>query len=53
MITEFEVLDLNNQIYVLRDFNINLLIRNKYLLNKPNGTNQINKDFFQNIKIYK
>ena len=36
MITEFEALDLDNEIYVLGDFNINLLFRDKYVLNKSN-----------------
>ena len=53
MITEFEALDLNNEIYGLGDFNINLLFRGKYLLNKPNETKKIDKDLFQEIKRYK
>ena len=36
IITEFEALDLDNEIYVLGDFNINLLFRDKYVLNKSN-----------------
>ena len=43
MITGFEALDHNKEIYVLGDFNINLLFRDKYVLNKPNGTNKIHK----------
>ena len=34
MITEFEVLDLNNKIYVLGDFDINLFFQDKYVLKK-------------------
>ena len=36
IITEFEALDLDNEIYFLGDFNINLLFRDKYVLNKSN-----------------
>ena len=32
MITEFEALDINNEIYVLEEFNINLLFREKKFL---------------------
>ena len=53
MITEFEALDLNNEIYVLGDFNINLLFRGKYVLNKPNETKKIDKDLLPEIKRYK
>ena len=38
MITEFEALDLNDEIYVLGNFNTNLLFRDKYVINKPNET---------------
>ena len=44
MITEFEALDLDKQIYVLGDFNINLLFGDKYVLNKPNKTKKLNKN---------
>ena len=53
MITVFEALDLNNEIYVIRDFNINLLFRGKYVLNKPNEIKKIDKDLFPEIKRYK
>ena len=53
MITEFEALDLNNEINVLRDFNINLLFRDKYVLNKLNETKKIDKDLLPEIKRYK
>ena len=38
MITEFEALDLNDEIYVLGNFNTNLLFRDKYVINEPNET---------------
>ena len=41
MITEFEALDLNNEIYVLGDFNLNLLFKDKYVLIKPNESKKI------------
>ena len=53
MITEFETLDLHNEIYVLGDFNINLLFRGKYVLNKPNETKKIDKYLLPEIKRYK
>ena len=53
MITEFEALDLNNEIYVLKDFNKNLVFRNKYILNKPNETKTIDKDLLPETKRYK
>ena len=53
MITEFEALDFNNEIYVLGDFNINLLFWGKYVLNKPNETKKIDKDLLPEIKRYK
>ena len=53
MITEFEALNLNNEIYVLEDFNINLLFRGKYVLNKLNETKKVDKDLLLEIKRYK
>ena len=44
MITDFEALNLNTKIYVLADFDINLLFRDKYVLNKPNETKKIDKE---------
>ena len=44
MITEFEALDLDNEIYVLGDFNINLLFRDKYVLNKSNVIKKLDKN---------
>ena len=53
LITEFEALDLDNEIYVLGDFNINLLIRDKYVLNKPNEIKKLDKNLLPEIKRYK
>ena len=36
IITEVETLNLNDEHYVLGDFNINLLFKGKYIFNKPN-----------------
>ena len=44
MITEFEALDLDNQIDVLGDFNINVLFRDKYVLNKSNVIKKLDKN---------
>ena len=52
MITEFEALNLNSEIYILGDFNINLLFRDKYVLNKPNQTTKIEKDLLLQVKRY-
>ena len=53
MIAEFEALDLNKEIYVLGDFDINLLFRDKYVLNKPNETKRIDKDLLPELKRYR
>ena len=52
MITDFEALNLNNKIYVLADFDINLSFRDKYVLNKPNETKKIDKDLLPEIRRY-
>ena len=44
MIAEFEALDLDNEIYVLGDFNINLLFQDKYVLNKSTEIKKLNKN---------
>ena len=41
MITEFETLDLNNEIYILGDFIVNLLFWDKYVLNKGSFKNDV------------
>ena len=43
MITEFEALNLDNEIYILGDFNINLLYLDKYLPNKSNEIKKLDK----------
>ena len=52
MITGFETLDLDNDIYILGDFNINLLFRNKYALNKSNEIKKLDKNLLLEIKRY-
>ena len=51
MITEFEALDLDSEIYVLGDFNINLPFRDKYVLNKPNETKNLDQNLLPEKKI--
>ena len=41
MITESEAVDLDNEIYVLGNFNINVLFRDKYVLNKSKGITKL------------
>ena len=53
IITEFEALDLDNEIYVLGDFNINLLFQGKYVLNKSNEIKKLDKNLLPEIKRYK
>ena len=53
MITKFEALDLDNEICVLGDFNINLLFRDKYVLNKSNEIKILDKNLLSEIKRYK
>ena len=53
MITEFEALVLGNEIYVLDDFNINLLFRDKYVFNKSNEIKKLVKNLLPEIKRYK
>ena len=53
MITEFEALDLDNKIYVLGDFNITLLFRDKYVLNKSNAIKKLDKNLLPEIRRYK
>ena len=50
MITEFGALDLDNEIYILGDFNINLLFRDKYVLNKSNEIKKLDKNLLPEIK---
>ena len=53
IITEFEALDLDNKIYVLGGFNINLLFRDKYILNKSNEIKNLDKNVLPEIRRYK
>ena len=53
IITEFEAVDLDNETYDLGDFNINLLFRNKYVLNKSNEIKKLEKNLLPEIKRYK
>ena len=53
MITEFEALDLDYEIYVLGDFNINLPFRDKYVLNRSNEIKNHHKNLLPEIKRYK
>ena len=50
MTAEFEALDLNDEIYDLEDFSMNLLLGNKSVLIKLYQTNKLWKDFFPEIK---
>ena len=53
MIKDFEALNHNNEIYILGDFNVNLLFLDKYALSMPNETKTIDKDLLPEIKRYK
>ena len=53
MITEFEALELNNELYILGDFNINVPLKGKCLFNKIHETENHCKNFSPKIKIYK
>ena len=53
IITEFEALDLDNEIYVLGDFNINLLFQDKYILSKSNVIKNLDKNLLPEIRRYK
>ena len=50
MITEFETLELNNELYILGDFNKNLLLKGKCILNKIQETMIIVKTFRPKFK---
>ena len=53
IITTFEAFDLDNKIYVLGDFNVNLLFRDKYILNKSNVIKNLDKHLLPEIRRYK
>ena len=44
IITELETLDLNDEHYVLGDFNVNLFFKGKYIFDKPNEFRQFYKE---------
>ena len=52
IITEFERFDLNDEHYILEDFNINLLFKGKYIFDKPNEFSQFYKELSLDIKKY-
>ena len=52
IITKFEKLDLNDEHYVLGDFNINFLFKGKHNFDKPNELRQFHKDLSLDIKKY-
>ena len=49
---EFESLELNNELYILGDFNINLLFKGNCILNKTHEIKNHFKDFWLEIKKY-
>ena len=52
IITEFESLEPNNELYILRDFNINLLFKGNCILNKTHEIENHFKDFSPEVKKY-
>lgn len=46
IITQFEATDLKNKLYILRDFNMNLLSKGKYILDKPKEIRKFYKRIF-------
>ena len=52
MVTEFESLELNNKLYILRYFNIDLLFKGDCILNKTHEIKNHLKDFSPKIKQY-
>ena len=52
IITEFESLELNNKLYILGDFNINLLFKGNCILNKTHETKNHFREFSPEIKKY-
>ena len=52
LITEFESLQLNNELYILGDLNIISLFKGKYILNKTHETKNHCKVFSPEIKKY-
>ena len=52
IITEFESLELNNRLYIIGDFNINLLFKGNCILNKTHEIKNPFKEFSPEIKKY-
>ena len=52
IIKEFEILFLNDENYVLGDFNINLIFKGKYIFDKPDEFRQFYKELSPEIKKY-
>ena len=52
IITEFESLELNNELYILGDLNINLLFKGNCILNKTHEIKNYFKEFSPEIKKY-
>ena len=50
MVTEFESLELNKELYILGDFNIDLLFKGNCILNKTYEIKNHFKDFSPEIK---
>ena len=52
IVTEFESLELNNELYILGDFNIDLLFKGNCILNKTHKSKNHFTDFSPEIKKY-
>ena len=52
IITKFESLESNNELYILGDFNINLLFKGNSILNKTHEIKSHFKDFSPEVKKY-
>ena len=50
MVTEFESLELNNKLYILGDFNANLLFNGNCILNKIHEIKDHFEDFHPKLK---
>ena len=52
MVTDFESLELNNEIYIIGDFNIDLLFKGNCILNKTQKSKNHLTNFSPEIKKY-
>ena len=50
MVTDFESLELNNKLYILEDFNIDLLFKGNCILDKTQKSKNHFTDFLPEIK---